>query len=177
MISNLLALTYSFSKIGLISLGGGNSMLKLIEFEAVNYRHWILPEEFVSMVGASFLFPGLTAVKLAALIGYKTSGLFGLILAVISINLPGLILSTLGYRLLTGHNGPITHKIMVAVQYGALALLAAASYSVAQGVVSMYSSIPIILLSIIFFLALVYLQLSPFWGFLAFIIICFFFVR
>ena len=84
--STLLSLFLSFSKIGLISLGGGNSLLKLIEYEAVSYRHWIRPEEFISMVGTSFLFPGLTAVKLSALIGYKTAGIPGLIIAVTCLN-------------------------------------------------------------------------------------------
>lgn len=152
-------------------------MLKLLEYEAVTYRHWISTEEFVSMVGTTFLFPGVTAVKLAALIGYKAAGMLGLIMAILCLNLPGLILAMLGYQILGSNNGPITHKIMVAVQYGALALLAAASYSVAQGVVSMYYSWPIALACILFFLALVYLNLSPFWGFLIFIAGCFFLVR
>lgn len=177
MITTLLAIVISFGKIGIISLGGGNSMLKLLQYEAVDYRHWIGEEEFVSMLGTSFLFPGLTAVKLAALIGYKAAGLLGLILAVLCLNLPGLILALLGYQLLRAHNGPITQKIMVAVQYGALALLAAASFSVAQSVISVYYSIPVALACIAFFLALVYFDLSPFWGFLAFIGVCFFLVR
>jgi len=177
MMNTLLALIYSFGKIGFVSLGGGNSMLKLIEVEAVTYRQWIAPEEFVRMVGATFLFPGLTAVKLAALIGYKAAGLPGLLLAVISINLPGLVLAVLGYRFLSNNNGPIARKIMISVQYGALALLAAASVSVGQGVIAMYYALPIVIVSILFFLALVYLQLSPFWGFIAFIGISFFLVR
>jgi chromate transporter len=177
MMNTLLALVYSFGKIGLISLGGGNSMLKLIEFEAVNYRHWLLPEEFVNMVGTTFLFPGLTAVKLAALIGFKTAGIPGLLLAVISINLPGLVFTIAGYGLLNSYNGPFTRKIMVSVQYGALALLAAASFSVAQGVIGTYFSWSIAVVTVLFFLALVGLDLSPFWGFLGFIGICFFIVR
>lgn len=177
MINNLLAIVYSFGKIGLISLGGGNSMLKLLEYEAVTYRHWISNEEFVSMVGSSFLFPGLTAVKLAALIGYKAAGMLGLILAVACLNLPGLILAVIGYQFLSTKNGPVAQKIMISVQYGALALLAAASYSVAQGVVGMYFSIPLALACLVFFIALAYFNLSPFWGFLAFIALCFFLVR
>lgn len=177
MINTLLAIMCSFGKIGFVSLGGGNSMLKLIEVEAVAYRHWIAPEEFVRMVGATFLFPGLTAVKLSALIGYKTGGLPGLLIAVLSLNLPGLVLALVGYGLLSNNNGPIARKIMVAVQYGALALLAAASFSVGQGVLGLYYSLPIVALGILFFLALVYLQLSPFWGFIAFIGIGFFLVR
>ncbi|MBA2652693.1 MAG: chromate transporter [Tatlockia sp.] len=177
MLNNLVPIVLSFGKIGLVSLGGGNSMLKLLEYEAVTYRHWIGPDEFVSMLGTSFLFPGLTAVKLAALIGYKAAGILGMILALTCLNLPGLILAVLGYRFLASNQGPITHKIMVGVQYGALALLAAATFSVGQSIIEMYYSLPIVIACFLFFLALVYFQLSPFWGFIAFIGICFFFVK
>ncbi len=175
--NTLLTIIFSFTKIGLISLGGGNSMLKLLEYEAVNYRHWVAPEEFVAMVGTSFIFPGLTAVKLSALIGYKAAGISGLILAVLALNLPGLIMAALGYHWLTTHNGPITRKVMIAVQYGALALLAAATFSIAQSVVHISFSIPIAISSIVFFLALAFWDLSPFYGFIAFIAVCFFLVR
>lgn len=177
MIKTLLNIVFSFGKIGVISLGGGNSMLKLLEYEAVNYRHWVENEEFISMVGTSFLFPGLTAVKLSALIGYKAGGFLGLFLAVICLNLPGLIMAILGYHWLTSHNGPTTRKVMISVQYGALALLAAATFSVAQGVVDMHFSIPIALLCVLFFIALAVWNLSPFYGFLGFIAVCFFLVR
>lgn len=177
MIKTIVDLVISFGKIGLISLGGGNSMLKLIEYEAVTFRHWIAPEEFVRMTGSTFLFPGLTAVKLSALIGYKAAGFSGLILAVACLNLPGLFLAFIGYHWLSGLGGPVGKKIMVSVQYGALALLAAASFSIAQGVVSMYFSYSLALACLLFFLALAFLDLSPFWGFIAFIGICFFLVK
>lgn len=152
-------------------------MLKLMEYEAVDYRHWINQEEFVAMVGSTFIFPGLTGVKLSALIGYKAAGLTGLILAILSLNLPGLLMAVAGYNWLTSHSGPETRKIMIGVQYGALALLAAASYSVAQGVVGMYFSIPIALCCFLFFLALTFWNLSPFYGFILFIGVCYFLVR
>ena len=173
----LLAIILSFGKIGLISMGGGNSMLKLLEYEAVTYRHWIGQEEFIRMVGSTFLFPGLTGVKLAALIGYKAAGTLGMVLAIACLNLPGLLLAMVGYRWLNHHDGPITHKLMVSVQYGALALLAAATFSIAQGVMTAYYSISLIFTCVIFFLALAFLQLSPFWGFLAFIGACFFIIQ
>lgn len=173
MMQTLLALIVSFSKIGLISLGGGNSMLKLLEFEAVNAHHWVGQEEFVQMVGSSFLFPGLTAVKLSALIGYKVAGITGLMLAIVCLNLPGLVLAVIGYQWLSNTNSPITRKLMIAVQYGALALLASATFSIAQSVVATYPSLAISLACVVFFLALTFLNLSPFWGFLGFIGICF----
>jgi len=152
-------------------------MLKLLEYEAVTYRHWIGQEEFIGMVGSTFLFPGLTAVKLSALIGYKAAGFTGLVLAVACLNLPGLVLAFLGYQWLSGHDGPFTRKIMISVQYGSLALLAAASFSIAQGVVAMHYSIALAIACVLFFLALAFLDVSPFWGFIAFIGICFFLVR
>lgn len=177
MIKTLIELILSFGKIGLISLGGGNSMLKLLEYEAVTYRHWIGKEEFVGMLGSSFLFPGLTAVKLSALIGYKTGGFIGMVIAVLCLNLPGLIMALFGYIWLTSHNGPVTRKIMTAVQYGALALLAAATFSVAQGVVGTYYSWPLAIACSLFFIALAFWNLSPFYGFLGFIAVCYFLIK
>lgn len=173
----ILNIILSFGKIGIISLGGGNSMLQMLEYEAVNYRHWVGQEEFIRMLGSTFLFPGLTAIKLAALIGYKTAGFLGLVLAVACLNLPGLILAVLSYQWLSANNGPITHKILVSVQYGALALLAAATFSIAQGIISTYFSYSLMIACVLFFLALAFLQLSPFWGLIAFIGITFFLIR
>lgn len=177
MLENFINLIISFGKIGTISLGGGNSMLKLLEYEAVSHRHWIAEAEFIQMVGSTFLFPGLTAVKLSALIGYKVGGFIGLILAVVSLNLPGLILALLGFELLNQYKTtPVLNKVMITVQYGALALLAAATFSIAQGVFKLYLSPTIAICSFLFFLGLVYFDLSPFWGFIVFIVICSFLV-
>lgn len=177
MLKILWDLTVSFSKIGLTSLGGGNSMLKLLEYEAVQYRHWVEPEAFIGMVGTTFLFPGLTGVKLAALIGFEAAGWMGLIIAVLCLNLPGLLLAFLGYQWLSSNQDGNIKKIMISVQYGALALLGAALFSISQDVLSMYYSPGLVIACIVFFIALAFFQLSPFWGFIAFIGICFFLVR
>ena len=125
---NLLQVLISFGKIGFVSLGGGHSMLKLMEFESVIVRHWLTEADFASILGSTFLFPGLTAVKLSALIGYKISGFWGAITAVLALNLPGLILSFIGYKMLINWHSPIADKLVMIVQYGALALLGAALF-------------------------------------------------
>lgn len=172
--NTLFEVVISFGKIGIVALGGGHSMIKLLEYESVVNRHWILKEEFTTMVGSSFLFPGLTAVKLSALIGYKAAGLMGLICAVLALNLPGIILVMFGYQLLAQSSSIIARKCVVAVQYGALALLAAAAYSIAKGVLSAHLSVPLVILSGLFFISLAVFNLSPFWGLLAFIGIAYF---
>lgn len=167
--SQLLALLMSFGKIGLVSLGGGNSMLKLIEYEAVQIHHWITPEEFVRIVGTTFLFPGLTGIKLAALIGYKAAGLSGFILAILALNVPGLLMTIIGYRWLSTHTSPIAYKLMLIVQYGALALLAAATFSIAHDVIAMKYSLALVTLTLLFFISIAFFNVSPIWGFFVFI--------
>lgn len=170
MIKALLTLTFSFGKIGIVSLGGGNAMLKLIEYEAVQNYHWVKPEEFTQMVGTSFLFPGLTAIKLTALIGYKVGGLAGLVLTLLAINLPGLVLAFVGYQWLVNHaQYPWTRKLLTVVEYGAIALLAAATVSIAQSVLAYSPSLRLEIAGVLFFLSLVLFNISPFWGFMVFI--------
>ena len=169
MLAKLIQLLISFGKIGLISLGGGNSMLKLLEHESVVNQHWLTATDFTKMVGATFLFPGLTAVKLSALIGYQVAGLLGMLIAVLALNLPGLLLSVIGYRLLLTWHSPIAERLMLVVQYGALALLAAASFSIASGVFKQHFSLLLFLLTCVFFVLLAVFDISPFWGLLVFI--------
>lgn len=169
----LLSLLYSFGKIGLLSLGGGGSMLKLIEYETVVSHHWVTRDEFAQMIGSSFIFPGLTAVKLSALIGYKTAGIAGLMFAVLALNLPGLLMTTLGYQWLISHQSPAGQKLMLIVQYGAIALLSAATFSIAKDVLSIQYSTVLISLTVLFFMALAFVNVSPFWGLLVFIGLCF----
>lgn len=172
----LLEIIVSFGKIGCTALGGGHSMLKLLEFEAVVNRQWIPKEDFTAMLGSTFLFPGLTAVKLSALIGYQVAGILGLLLAVLCLNLPGVLLAFIGYRWLSQSTSPIARKLIVAVQYGALAMLAAASYSIAESIMKKNQSLSLTVLALSFFLLLAFADISPFWGLLMFIAIAFCFV-
>lgn len=169
MIEKFFQILFSFGKIGFTSLGGGHSMLKLIEYEAVASRHWLTESDFITMLGSTFLFPGLTAVKLSALIGYEVAGIMGMIFAVLSLNLPGLLLSVLGYQLLSQWNSPIADKLVVIVQYGALALLAAASFSIAKGVLTQHFSIPLFALATFFFIGLALFDFPPVLGLFVFL--------
>lgn len=169
MLSLLWALFISFGKVGVSALGGGHSMLKLIEYEAVISRHWLAKSDYISMLGTTFLFPGLTAVKLSALIGYQVGGVGGLMVSVLALNLPGLCFSLMGYQLLTHWHSPIADKLIIIVQYGALALLAAASFSIANSVIKQHFSPLLFLLTVFFFILLALFDLPPFMGLLSFI--------
>lgn len=98
---SLLDLTVSFGQIGIFALGGGDSMLKLIETECVVHRHWLTADDYGSLMAMTFLFPGLTAAKIAGMIGYGVAGVAGLLTAVLALNLPGIVLVAAGFTIMT----------------------------------------------------------------------------
>lgn len=162
-------LLLSFGQIGLFALGGGNSMLKLIEDECVNHRRWVTLEEYSEMVGVSYLFPGLTVVKLAGLIGMKTGGVIGLIISVVGITLPGLILAAAFYAVVLSYReNPYVKKLLILMQYAAFSLFAAALYSLSKPFVRDFNLMPG-LLALGLFIAVAVFEVSPFASLIFFI--------
>lgn len=171
---NLLGLALSFFKIGISSLGGGNSMIQLIEAECVVNHHWLSKPDFDLITSASFVFPGLTAVKISALIGYKVAGLLGVLVSVLALNLPGLVLSLLLIRFIFMHQENIYVKnLILYLKYGAVALLASATYSLLQPLVVNSFQLKLFIYSFILFVLVSVFKLSPFIGFFAFLAVCF----
>ena len=162
----------SFGRIGLFSLGGGNAMLKLIQEECVENRGWLTAAEFSSLLGVSYVFPGLTAVKLSALIGLKVAGVPGMVAGVLALNLPGLVLAFALYGVITRYQDAAwLRRGLIGMQYGALALLAAALWALARplgGTLSWTAAG----LAVILFVSVALLDLSPFIGILVFAVAC-----
>jgi chromate transporter len=172
--SELWALTTSFLKIGLFSLGGGNSMLQLIEHECVTKHQWVSKIEFGVITGSTFIFPGLTAVKISALIGFKVAGMLGMIIAVLCINVPGIILVLLFYVVIKqNQDKPFVKNLIQYVQYGGVTLLAAAVYDMMKPLLAQNYSLRLCFLSGLFFISVTLLRFSPFYGLLIFLLACF----
>lgn len=119
----------SFGRVGIFALGGGNGMIKMISEESVVIRKWFTNDEFSSLLGMTFLFPGLTACKLSGMIGYRVAGVAGLILAALAINIPGIVLTAIGFSLLLNYTHvPFVKELLRAMQYAAMALIGAVLY-------------------------------------------------
>ncbi len=162
----------SFGRIGLFSLGGGNAMLKLIQEECVENRGWLTTAEFSSLLGVSYVFPGLTAVKLSALIGLKVAGVPGMLAGVLALNLPGLVMAFALYGVITRYQDAAwLRKVLLGMQYGALALLAAALWALARPLGSTLSWTAAGL-AVALFVSVALLDLSPFLGILIFAAAC-----
>jgi chromate transporter len=125
----LYSILISFGRVGFFALGGGNGMIKMISAEAVHTRKWFSIDEFSSLLGMTFLFPGLTACKLSGMIGYRVAGIGGLIVAALAINVPGIILTAVGFIFLLDYtNVPLVKELLLAMQFAAMALIGAVLY-------------------------------------------------
>jgi chromate transporter len=86
MISTLLELFWSCTKIGLLAFRGGNAAIPLLESEVV--PRWISQQEFGELVGINFAFPGISILKLAGMVGLRAAGTPGLLVAIIGTAWP-----------------------------------------------------------------------------------------
>lgn len=84
-------LLVTFFKIGAFSFGGGYAMIPLIQ-EEITRHGWMTAAEFVDIISIAEMTPGPIAVNAATFVGYKTTGLWGGIIATIGVALPSLLL-------------------------------------------------------------------------------------
>ncbi|NBC71842.1 chromate transporter [Paenibacillus sacheonensis] len=88
------ALFIVFMKIGLVSFGGGYSVIALMEREAIS-RSWLAEGQFQELVSVAGTAPGPIATNAATLIGYDAAGIGGAIAATAGIVLPSLLIMIL----------------------------------------------------------------------------------
>lgn len=71
----------SFTGIGAVMFGGGYAMLPLLEREIVERRRWCAHDEMSEYYALAQIVPGVIAVNIAMLIGYRHRGLRGAVVA------------------------------------------------------------------------------------------------
>ena len=86
---------YTFTKIGAFTIGGGYAMLPLIEKEVVEKKQWISRSDFIDMVAVSQSLPGVFAVNISILTGYKLKKNMGSIVATLGSILPAFVIMLL----------------------------------------------------------------------------------
>lgn len=81
----------TFMVIGFVSVGGGYSMVPVIEHEAIS-RGWMNGETFSDMIAVAGASPGPIATNTAIMVGYQTLGWPGAAVSAIGMTLPSLLL-------------------------------------------------------------------------------------
>ena len=79
----LLEIIWAFFKIGVVSFGGGWSIVGLIKTEVV--PRWMNNADFGSLIAIAQSTPGPVALNAATLVGWQRQGLLGSILATLAV--------------------------------------------------------------------------------------------
>ncbi len=87
-----LDLFLTFSKVGVMTFGGGYAMLPILQREVVNKKHWASEEELMDYYAIGQCTPGVIAVNTATFIGRKERGNLGGILATLGVVFPSIII-------------------------------------------------------------------------------------
>ena len=72
-----LTLFWSFFKIGLFTIGGGYSMIPMIESTVIGELGWLTQAELLDFIGVAESTPGPIAINLATFIGSMQGGVYG----------------------------------------------------------------------------------------------------
>ena len=83
-----LELFLTFLKLGLFSIGGGTTMLTLLQGELVERKKWLDNDELMEMTAISESTPGPIAINLATYLGYSRGGFLGAVLTTLGVVLP-----------------------------------------------------------------------------------------
>jgi len=78
-----LEIIFTFFKIGIVSFGGGWSIVGIIKNEVV--PRWITDQDFVSLIAIAQSTPGPIALNAATMIGWQQGGFFSALAATLSV--------------------------------------------------------------------------------------------
>ncbi|MRH41937.1 chromate transporter [Aquibacillus halophilus] len=82
----------AFFRVGMLGYGGGPSSIPLVQKEVVEKYGWMNDEEFANVLALGNSLPGPIATKMAGYIGYRVSGIIGMINAVLATIVPTILI-------------------------------------------------------------------------------------
>lgn len=116
----------TFFKIGAFTLGGGYAMLPLIEKEVVDKKGWIDREDFLDMLALAQSAPGPIAINTAVFVGYKISGIPGMIVTVLGSVLPSFLIILIVASFFVGiKDNALVERAFKGIRPAVVALIAA----------------------------------------------------
>jgi len=125
----------TFTKIGAFTIGGGYAMLPLIEKEVVVRKKWIDATEFIDRVAIAQTLPGVFAVNISILAGYRLKGNKGSIVAALGAILPSFVIILLIALFFRHYNENVyVMKVFRAIRPAVVALIAVPVFSTAKEV-------------------------------------------
>lgn len=148
-----------FFMIGLLTFGGGYSMIPMFERELVEREHWITRDEMMDYFAISQCTPGVIAVNCATFVGNKVNGFFGAVFATVGVVTPSLIIITVIAAFLTHFNEyPVVIYAFNGIKIAVAALIISAVFKLIKSAVK--DTLSVILYIAVFVCSLVF-DVSP----------------
>lgn len=159
MLTKLFQLFYAFFKVGLLSFGGGYTLIPLIEQQVVDVNQWITHEEFMSVLGASQAIPGAISVKFATYVGYKEAGILGVVVSITASFIVPMVAILILFNIMKKiESFPLAERSIKAIKNATWGLVI--GFGV-QALLNTQMSFKNLLIGVLSFVALVIFKLSP----------------
>jgi len=155
------ALFTLFFGISSITLGGGLTMLPVMQREFVEKRHWLTEEDMVDTVAVMQSLPGVIACNMSVLLGYRIAGIAGAVTATIGVVLPPFLVIlavALGLSKLA-ENETLNH-IFLGVRAGVTALILLSAIKLGRQIIKDAFTATV---AAIAFVALAFLDMNAVW--------------
>lgn len=166
----LFSLFLIFAKIGLFTLGGGYAMIPLMERELAG--KYLSQTDFLDFLGVAQAAPGIMAINMAILTGYKVRGFWGGFFTALGAALPSFIIILLLALFFHNYqNNPWVRRVFLGVRPAVIALILVPVFKLAKSAHITIKTIwiPLVCAGLVAFLGVspVYIVLAAgFFGFL-----------
>ncbi|MBQ0065117.1 MAG: chromate transporter [Firmicutes bacterium] len=119
-----LDLFLTFFRIGILTFGGGLTMLPMLKYELVETKKWISEERLLDCYAIGQCTPGIIAVNTATYVGYIKKGVIGGISATLGMISPSILIITIVAMFLNSFmNSPILLHALVGIRGAVCALM------------------------------------------------------
>ena len=134
-LKNLLSLFLTFFKLGIFSIGGGPTMLTLIQGEFVEKKKWLDNDELMEMTAIAESTPGPIAINLATYLGYKRGGFLGALVSTLGVIItPFVLMFCISLFLENILSNQAVQYAFMGVKVGVVFLLLKVSITLVKGV-------------------------------------------
>ncbi|GMA46745.1 chromate transporter [Tetragenococcus muriaticus] len=149
----------TFSRVGVLTFGGGYAMLPILQREVVETKNWVTDEELVDYFAIGQTTPGIIAVNTSTFIGQKLRGTLGGIVATLGFVFPSYIIVTLiSYFMRNFSELPIIQNAFAGIRVSVYVLILNAVLKLWKN--SVVDKIALLIFILIFTLS-VFTSLSP----------------
>jgi len=122
--SNLILLAFAFLKAGVVSFGGGASIIPILRHELVTRNGWMSQDEFLDAYMLGSTMPGPIGTNLAAYFGKKIAGWPGAIISITATVVPtALAMIGLATLYFAHRDNPIISGMLSGIRPVVIALL------------------------------------------------------